>query len=320
LACLIVLIAILLIFPVQLMAADRLACASYPVWIFARFLTQGTDRFQAELITNPATGCPHEFAPAARDLERLTKTRFLVKNGLDLESYLPQALMVAPKDIKVIDASDAVPTLSQVWGRVDLEGEPAKRSGGKLPSMLPNPHIFLSPKNAKIMVANIADALIELDPQNQEHYRERLAQWSSDMDRLSDAIADFQNTRRGYKVMTSHGFFDYLAQDLGLTVLADLSPSEEAPPSAARLDLLRKIITSEKINAILLDPHADPSAAQTLGAELKVPGAVIDTVASGPSDPPLDYYQLVLKEDLELLSSLFPPNYKAPDQTDSGGQ
>jgi ABC-type Zn uptake system ZnuABC Zn-binding protein ZnuA len=315
-------ILISLLFPVQVLAADQLVCASYPVWLFTRFLTQGQERFQVELLTNPATGCPHEFAPTPRDLERLTQTQILVKNGLNLETYLDKAIRVAPTSIVVIDASVGVPTLSIIWGRSEVEEPSASDPNEALPAMIPNPHIFLSPKNAKIMAANIATALMEIDPSGAEFYLERLSLWNADMEALEEVIAKFRETRRGYKVVTSHGFFDYLAQDMGIAVLADLSPTEEVPPSAARIEALRQLMKTVKVSAILLDPHADPAVAKTLSSELEIPGAIVDTAASGPANPPIDFYQLVIAEDLELLSRIFPANYQPPQLPEpvAGGQ
>ncbi|MDR2444190.1 MAG: metal ABC transporter substrate-binding protein [Deltaproteobacteria bacterium] len=292
---------------------ERLACASYPVWLFTRFLTFGRDNFQVELITNPATGCPHDFAPTPADLNRLTQTHYLVKNGLQLENYLDLALKVAPLDIKVIDAGKSVPTLSIVWGRLDFDGELGRSIGGELPTNVPNPHVFLSPKFAKVMAANIANGLKEIDPAGAAHYDARLDLFKADMEELEKLIALFRHTHRGYKVVTSHGFMDYLAQDLGLAILADLSPSgTEIPPSAARLKLLSNFIKSNSISVVLLDPEANPAAAQTLSQETGVAVAIIDTATSGPANPPIDYYQLVIKEDLNLLSNLLPPNIPTP--------
>ena len=301
------------------LAADRLACASYPVWIIARYLTDGSERFLADLMTNPATGCPHDFAPTLRDLERLTQTPVLFKNGLNLETYLDKALRVAPPDIVVIDGSAGVPTLSMAWGRMDL-GDLARDPDGVLPSSIPNPHIFLSPKFVKVMAANLATRLKELDPMGSDIYEGKLAAFQADMDALEARVAVFKDTRRGYKVITSHGFLDYLAQDLGLAVIADLSPTgTETPPSAARLRNLTSLARSERVSVILIDPEADPAPARTLSNETGVPAAVIDTVTSGPSNPPLDYYQLVLKEDLALLEELLPQNHFPPEPPASPG-
>ncbi|MDR1081467.1 MAG: metal ABC transporter substrate-binding protein [Deltaproteobacteria bacterium] len=284
-------------------AAPRLAAASYPVWLFARWLNSGREAFSVELMTRPETGCPHEFNPQPRDLERLTQTRTLVKNGLDLEIYLARAIRVAPPDVFVIDASKGVPTMINSYGRLSIPGEPSARA-----AMEPNPHIFLSPRLASMMASNIAAGMSERDPEGAMHYQSRLELFQKDMRALEDDLALFKRTRRGYKIVTSHGFMDYLAQDLGLTILADLEPAPEVTPSAARLARISDLVRDERVTAVLLDPHADLKLAQTLGEETGIPVAVVDPVTSGPADPSPGYYQSVIREDLNMLGALFPVN------------
>jgi zinc transport system substrate-binding protein len=281
---------------------DRVAAASYPVWLFTRYLNHGRDFFRVELMTNPETGCPHEFNPRPRDLERLTQTKNLVENGLGLEVYLRRALRVAPPDIFIIDASQGVPTLLNNTGRVEVPGDPAQTS------VTPNPHIFLSPKNASIMAANIAKGLSEKDPAGTEHYKDRLGRFQASMTTLEEEIRAFRVGHRGYKVVTSHGFMDYLAQEMGLAIIADIEPAPEVPPSPARLAGLAGIIRELGVSAILVEPHADLSQAKTLGSETRIPVAMVDPATSGSSDPPEDYYQQVIRSDIVMLAKLLPVN------------
>ncbi|MDR2611899.1 MAG: metal ABC transporter substrate-binding protein [Deltaproteobacteria bacterium] len=283
--------------------APRLAAASYPVWLFARWLNHGRGAFAVELMTRPETGCPHEFNPQPRDLERLTQTRTVVKNGLGLEIFLDRAIRVAPVDVVVIDASAGVPTMINSYGRLSIPGEPSPAAG-----LEPNPHVFLSPRLASLMAANIARGMSSRDPEGAMHYQARLELFQADMQALESELASFKRIHRGFKVVTSHGFMDYLAQDLGLTILADLEPAPEVAPSPARLAKLATLVRDERVSAVLLDPHADMKLAETLGRETGVPVAVVDPATSGPADPPLDYYQTVLREDLLLLAKLFPVN------------
>jgi ABC-type Zn uptake system ZnuABC Zn-binding protein ZnuA len=140
------------------------------------------------------------------------------------------------------------------------------------------------------------------------HYQSRLELFQADMQALEGELAAFKRTRRGYKVVTSHGFMDYLALDMGLTILADLEPAPEVAPSTARLAKIADLVRNDRVAAVLLDPHSNLKLARTLGDETGVPVAVIDPVTSGPADPPLDYYASVIKEDLRVLGRLFPVN------------
>ncbi|MDR1084389.1 MAG: metal ABC transporter substrate-binding protein [Deltaproteobacteria bacterium] len=293
----------------------RLMAASYPVWLFTRYLTLGRDYFRVELLTDPATGCPHEFAPTPRDLERLSQSKVLVKNGLGLETFLDRAIKVAPKDIIIIDASAGLPTLALTWGRLDLGDRDSQRTApqGSLESLSPNPHIFSSPRLAAGMANNIAEGLAKADPDGAGFYRERASAFQADMDYISSFINSFSRSRKGYRLITSHGFMDYLAQDLGLVILADIEPAPETPPSAARLEALAGLIKNGTISAVLADPYGDLSLARTLAGEGRVQAAVIDPAASGPAEPEPDYYQKVMRENLIILARLLPANASLPE-------
>jgi ABC-type Zn uptake system ZnuABC Zn-binding protein ZnuA len=253
-------------------------------------------------MTSPETGCPHEFNPRPRDLERLTQTKNLVENGLNLEIYLERALRVAPPDIFIIDASVGVPTLLTNHGRVAVPGDPGQST------LVPNPHIFLSPRNASLMAANIARAMTEKDPSGSVHYQDRLARFQASMSTIEQEIEGFRGTHRGYKVVTSHGFMDYLAQEMGILVVADIEPAPEVAPSPARLRALSQLIRQEQVSAILLEPHSDFNQAKVLGTETGIPVAVVDPATSGTSDPPVDYFQQVLRGDIVMLAKLMPVN------------
>jgi zinc/manganese transport system substrate-binding protein/zinc transport system substrate-binding protein len=287
----------------------RALAASYPVWLFARYLSYGRDYFQVELLTNPGTGCPHDFAPTPRDLERLSQARVLIKNGLGLETYLDRALKVASKDVLIIDASLNSPTLPLNWGRLELTDQSlTPKAPDDLGPLAPNPHIFSSPRLATLMTANIAEGLSKADPDGRAHYQERRAAFQADMDYLMDIAGAFERSRVGYRAIVSHGFMDYLARDLGLLILADIEPAPEVAPSAARLKALADFIKSGEVSAVLTEPTADLAMAKTLAAEGGIQAAVVDPITAGPADPDLDFYQKVAKENLFVLSKIFPAN------------
>jgi zinc transport system substrate-binding protein len=158
------------------------------------------------------------------------------------------------------------------------------------------------------MARNIANGLTEADPEGADHYLARLISFQADMDYLGDLVASFDQSRDGYRLIVSHGFMDYLAQDLGLIVLADIEPAPEAAPSAARLKALADLAKAGEVNAILTEPMADLKVARALAAEGGISAAIFDPVTSGPPDPEPDYYKRVMRENLVVLARLLPAN------------
>jgi ABC-type Zn uptake system ZnuABC Zn-binding protein ZnuA len=284
---------------------ERIAAASYPVFLFTRYLNEGRNHFNVELMTSPGTGCPHEFNPRPQDLERLSTTHILVKNGLNLEIYLDRALAAAPPDVYVIDASEGVPTMPNNIDRLKVTGDPSNRDNS------PNPHIFFSTKNASLMTANIAKGLSAKDPDGAAHYQERLRLFQESMLSLDKEVEKFKNTRSGYKVVTSHGFMDYFASELGLEVIADIEPEPDVAPTPPRLTDLAGIIVRERVAALFLEPEADFAQGKTLGSETGIQVLVVDPATAGAGDPPVDYFQQVVRKDIEAISAILPANVTA---------
>jgi ABC-type Zn uptake system ZnuABC Zn-binding protein ZnuA len=162
------------------------------------------------------------------------------------------------------------------------------------------------------MTDNLAEALARLDPQGAELYRVNAgavnAEYRRILDRFRAVAARWPPKPR---VILSHGVLRYLAADLGLDVADVIEGAGEEPVSAARLAELAG--RARECAAVLADPDGQLDLARTVGAEARRPVAVIDPVASGPPDPPEDYFQKVFLTNLAVLDKLFTrPAAQAP--------
>ncbi len=285
-------------------AAEDLLCSTFPVYLFTQNVAQGRDHFRINLLIDSALGCPHDYAPTPADLERLSRARVLVINGLGLEAFLPLALRVAKPDLAVIDASGGrAPGAAGGGIKVVLTRAEATALGHSHGG--PNPHLFAAPGPAAAQVRNIAEGLAAVDPEGAATYRANAARLAGELQTLAAAFQAAGKKLGQPPVIIGHGVFDYLAQELGLTVAARIEEVDGVEPSAARLTELAKLARERGVRAILVDPEGDENLARTLGAEAKVPVAVIDPVSGGPADAPLDYYQKVMLTDLDVLLKLF---------------
>ena len=305
------------------LAAEEILCSTFPVYLFTRNILEGTTRFQATLLIDSQLGCPHDYAPSPAELERLSQAEILIINGLGLEAFLTRSLGVAKAGLKIVDASGG-----RDPGREPRSGATAvildKESAARLLIHQhdgPNPHLFAAPGQAAAMVRNIGEALAGLDVDNTEIYLANAARLASELEALAASARSLGEELGRPKIIASHGVFDYLAQDMGLTIVTHIEEEDGAEPSAARLADLVKQARQEGVRAILTDPQGNLNLARTLGAEAKVPVAVIDPVSAGPRDAPVDYYQKVMQTNLDVLKKLFSepaPTAKEPAPAKGG--
>ena len=95
----------------------------------------------------PANVDPHDYEPSPADVARLAAAKVIVKNGVGLEEWFDATIRNAEPQATIVDASTGV----------DLHrGD--------------DPHIWLDPRNAKVMVRNITAALVAADPERRGDY------------------------------------------------------------------------------------------------------------------------------------------------------
>jgi len=308
------------------LAAEDLLCSTFPIYLFTRNITEGSDTFKVDLMVDSSKGCPHDYNPTPAELEKLSKAKVLVINGLGLEGFLDQALRVTRPDLAVVDASGGERAVRafladppvEMASTIIISKETARKlsqgHGHGADADELNPHLFAAPRTAAVLVANITLGLSEIDPPKADLYRNNGARLIRQLLNLSGAtVPGLRANLGGAKVITSHGIFDYLAQDWGLNIVAKIEEEDGAEPSAARLTELARLARQEGVKAVLVDPTGNLPLARTLAAEVKIPAAVIDPVAGGPVDAPLDYYEKVMLTNITVLLKLFTRS-APPDQ------
>ena len=93
-----------------------------------------------------------------------------------------------------------------------------------------DPHIWLSPKRAKVMVEVIAREMGELDAVNREVYNENAAAYIEQLDALDTQISSALLGVQDKKFIVYHPAFGYLADDYGLEMYALEKEGKEATP------------------------------------------------------------------------------------------
>ena len=129
-----------------------------------------------------------------------------------------------------------------------------------------DPHIWVSPRNAKVMVENIYRGLIEVDPENATDYRRNADAYQEDLDALDADIADALARSGVTKIMVYHASWAYFARDYGLVEVPIESEGKE--PSPQRIEHLVRQAEEEGIRVIFASPEHSTRSAEVIAKEV----------------------------------------------------
>ena len=306
--------------PRAALAELELLAADFPVYLFTRNLLAGVPDSRVTLLAD-AQVCPHDHVLTPAELERLSRADILVSGGLALDAFLERGLALVKPGLTIIDASGGGFSVRAGQNQNLLLDRDTARKWYRAPrpEKMPDPHLFASLSGAMTMTENLAEALARLDPGRADLYRANANDVNARLQRL---LYDFQAiAARWYprpRVILSHRALSRLATDLALNVADIIEGAEQGPVSDDRLAEL--VSRAQGCAAVLAYPHGQLDPARTVGAKARRPVAVIDPAASGPADPPEDYFQKVFMTNLAVLNELFTsqnetePNTKSKDE------
>lgn len=232
----------------------------YPLYFFAAQI--GGDRAHVVNIT-PAGGEPHDYEPTPRDIIQIANSKLLVLNGGGLESW----------GDKVKQILDPLQTLVVVAGSDSINQTVAEEG-----NTIVDPHVWLSPPLAKIMVGRIADGLKQVDTTNASYYESNAQALESKIDNLDNAYKKGLASCAQTDIITSHAAFGYLATAYHLhqVPIAGLSP--DAEPSPRQLGDIVQLARKNNIKYIFFESLASPKLSETIAREVGAQTLVLNPI------------------------------------------
>lgn len=175
----------------------------------------------------------HGYEPVPSDIAKAQKADLILANGLDLERWFDQFL----------GNLEGVPTATLTDGITPIPIS-AGPYGGK-----PNPHAWMSPKNAQVYVENIRRAFVELDPDNADTYNANAAAYIQQLEAIDKTLqSELSSLPENQRYLVScEGAFAYLAKDynLGEIYIWPINAEQQSTPKQ-----LKAVIDQVKANQV----------------------------------------------------------------------
>lgn len=159
------------------------------------------DNLSVESITRIGSEI-HGYEPTPSDLVKAQDADLILYNGMDLERWFEQFLGNT-EDVPAVVLTEGI--------------EPMAIASGPY-SNKPNPHAWMSPRNALLYVENIRQAFVALDPENADDYNANAKAYSDALKAIDEQLqADLAQVPEPQRYLVScEGAFSYLARDYGL--------------------------------------------------------------------------------------------------------
>ncbi|MGI6639126.1 MAG: metal ABC transporter solute-binding protein, Zn/Mn family [Desulfobulbus sp.] len=305
----------------------RVLTSTFPIYQFTRNIVQGSTLLDVELMIPSQLGCPHDYALTPQDLFKLGQAQVFIVNGLGLEEFLGPPLHQANPQLRVIDSSSGIADILTYNGEAEggkhehgarhagtpqhaEHAEAAHGHGehdhlheeGHRHDSGPNPHLFASPRMAALQVMNIAHSLAAVAPAEKDLYERNAQAYVQRLHALNEEFQALGKRLANTHIVTQHGVFDYLARDMGLDVVAVITAHPGQEPAAAELLELVHTIKAKKAGALFIEPQYPDSIGKTIARESGIALALLDPVATGPQQAPLDYYESTMRTNLTTLA------------------
>ena len=230
-------------------AALTVAATTYPVYCFATAVTEGAQGVEVELLVNQQTSCLHDYTLTVNDMKLLEGADAVVMNGAGLEDFLSDAM--SQLSAAVIDCSEGV----------ELLPPPEDDGHGH------DPHIWMDPARAAVMVDNIAAGLSALDGENAGLYADNAARAGEELQALLDRWSGAFDPQDPPRLITFHDGFGYLADAFGLDILRSIEEEEGSEVSARELAELEELIRTENLPAIFTEVNGSDASARALARD-----------------------------------------------------
>ena len=141
-----------------------------------------------------------------------------------------------------------------------------------------DPHIWLDPVNAKVILKEMAEHLIENDEKNSATYKKNLAKALKDIDKL---IKDTKSElNKSVASIVFHDAYQYFEERFNVNILGAFTVNTDIMPGAEQLAEIREIIEHDKVACVFSEPQFNPDIIKAVAKDMDIKTGVVDPLGA----------------------------------------
>ena len=154
-----------------------------------------------------------------------------------------------------------------------------------------DPHIWLDPMNAKVILNEMVEHLIENDPTNEAKYKSNLDKALKDIDKLTiEVMSDLSNS---VSSIVFHDAYQYFEKRFNVNILGAFTVNTDVMPGAEQLAEIREIIEHDKVACIFSEPQFNRDIINAVAKDMKIKTGVLDPLGATLDSGKNLYFKLI---------------------------
>ena len=154
-----------------------------------------------------------------------------------------------------------------------------------------DPHIWLDPMNAKVILNEMVEHLIENDPKNEAKYKSNLDKALKDIDKLTiDVMTELSNS---VSSIVFHDAYQYFEKRFNVNVLGAFTVNTDVMPGAEQLAEIREIIEHDKVSCVFSEPQFNPDIIKAVAKDMNIKTGVVDPLGATLNPGKDLYFKLI---------------------------
>ena len=308
----------------------------YPMYIATLNIVDGVDGVRLENLSEPQTGCLHDFQLTPEDMKLLSTADVFVINGGGIESFMSDVAKAYPK-LDVVEACEDVALLSEDDDETDgahdhnhdadteadsdhdhdhdadtesdsdhdhdHDADAESDSDHDHDHGDENAHAWMSVPRYRTMVQTIASRLAEKDAKHADEYYANAKAYDAKLAVLEEKIDSLKSLTGGQNIIIFHEAYEYVADDFSMNACYLLDLDEERSVSAGEVKQVIGAIKDDGVSVILAEELYGKSMGDTVSRETDVHMVYIDPLNRGEYDK--DSYLDGMERNIELIKDAF---------------
>ncbi len=154
-----------------------------------------------------------------------------------------------------------------------------------------DPHIWLDPINAKVILNEMVEHLIEKDPKNEAKYKSNLSKALKEIDKLTiDVMTDLSNS---VSSIVFHDAYQYFEERFNVNILGAFTVNTDVMPGAEQLAEIREIIEHDKVACVFSEPQFNPDIIKAVAKDMNIKTGVVDPLGATLNPGKSLYFDLI---------------------------